>query len=635
MSRSPRLPSLLAASLALLLFAAGDAAFRYSRNVVATGDWALLELPDEVLAAARPGLPDLRLETPAGELPFLLEERLRPVPPVLPFLDVVRGPGRETRALLDRGETPDLVEGITIVIEGDGAFLKPVVLEASEDRRIYSEVAKGSLFRVPSATMTTLRFSPNDRRYLRVRFDDRESEPISPLRAELVPVAPPGGPERTLPIPLVRTASGEGAGVDAFAAELPYRHLPAIGLSLAVADPVFSRGVRVYERIVFRDRLSRRLVGQGDIQRSATGSERLLIPLTDLTSSRLLIEIERASAPLSLTGGTLVVRPKRLVFRVPDSEVPIQLRYGSATTEAPSYDLAQALASGLPRRLAPATLGPAEDHGERSSLPVISRGPVLDERGFARKRRIRLPESGNLAYLDLAGVATPDARGVRIVDASQRQVPFIVESEPQTSSLPLTLSTRSEEHVTVARATGFDPRESVLSLELRARAPAYFRREVAVHEVTRDARGPTGTRGLGRATWEQRPAAPPAILSVPIAQPSEPELVIEIGHGDNTPLELSSASLEISRARVDFLFEPGEQLALLSDNPSPQPASYDLGLLSDALIGAPALPASLGEDQTQRTTPPSAAGRPVWFWVITTAALGLVVAALVRVVRSS
>ncbi|HEY6099500.1 MAG TPA: hypothetical protein VIW03_08725, partial [Anaeromyxobacter sp.] len=65
---------------ALSLLALGATAspdlFRFSRPVTAAPGWARLVLPDDVLDACRPGLPDLRLYDASGrEVSWALEER--------------------------------------------------------------------------------------------------------------------------------------------------------------------------------------------------------------------------------------------------------------------------------------------------------------------------------------------------------------------------------------------------------------------------------------------------------------------------------------------------------------------------------------------------------------------------------
>ncbi len=615
--------------LCLLLLGGGADSYRYTRRVTASSGWTVLELPDDVLAAARPGLPDLRLFSGSAELAFVFEDSLTVPANSLPFIDVTREHGRDTMALVDRGEHRDLVDSVDISIGGTAPFLKPVVLESSEDRTRFREVARAEIFRTREAQMTRVNFAPNDARYLRLRFDDRDGVPLEPLSARLTAAAPAAPRERPVSvIPQRRPASAFG---ESYAIELPSENLPAVALELKVAAPVFSRQTRVYEVRVFRGDLGRRLVGEGRIERTAQGAEQLRVPLSDLTSRNLQVEIEALGPPLAVEHATLWVSHKRLVFHVPNNAPPLSLQYGSQVADAPSYDLAEALASGLPRNLAVATLAPVEDHGEKPTLPRVLRGPPIQPTGFARRRAITLPPEGPLAYLDLVGIPVHQADRVRIVDAAGRQVPFVVESEPRAASVPLKLSTHVTSGVSVFRASGFDPMESAHSITLEAQSPAYFRREVSVYENRRDERGSTGRHLLGRGIVERPADGHQVPLSVPLGQPTTSELLIEVEHGDNPTLVVSKATLEIERARIDFVFEADDELVLLSDSASAPPAAYDLALVRDALTRLPANRAAL----VDTPAPTTHSTRPWWFWLAITGAAGLVIAALLRVLRGT
>jgi hypothetical protein len=157
---------------------------------------------------------------------------------------------------------------------------------------------------------------------------------------------------------------------------------------------------------------------------------------------------------------------------------------------------------------------------------------------------------------------------------------------------------------------------------------------VQVFEAMRDARGVTGKRLLASSTWEKRPEQPAARLSLSLPPPTQSELLIEIDNGDNPPLVLAGVSGEVARARIDFVFRPGEDLTLLSDNPGSSPARYDLSLLGETLLATPALPAQLAPVQAQAPKPSPRESRPIWFWAVFIAAGGLVLAALAKLLKS-
>lgn len=618
---------------ALALLGMKDERFRYERSVDCKPGFCVVELPDDVVAAARPGLSDLRLFGERGELAFAFEDRLFAPPEALSFVDVGSVPGHETTGLVDRGEVTSRVDSIRITLEGDEPYLKPVVLEDSADNRSFRRIAEASIFRTPSATMTELRFAPNDRRYLRVRLDDRASEARRPVSAVLHPVAPEPAPERALPVTLVPAASGDDR-TDRYTLELVHRNLTTVALELDVPDPVFTRRVRVFEKLLFRDRVSRRLAGEGVIARYVGRPAELRVPLSELVGTSLELEIERSGTPLGVSRGTLYVRPKRLVFRMPESG-SATLLYGSPDAPPPSSDLASALSGGLPKTLVTGSLGAVRDRGERSPLPEPARGPRIDASAFRIARPIQLPKSGSLAYLDLVGVPKTNAGFVRIVDAAGRQVPFVLESEERRVTLPLRFTTEHDDGKTRLRVTGFSPHEPLEALELRAGQPEYFRRPVEVYEVRRDERGPTARVRLGSVLWERRPKDEKTTLRVAVGAPSGRELFVELDDGDNAPISLAGVSGEIARVRLDFLFRPGEPLRLLSDPVAGASARYDLALLEDALLREPALPASVAPIPPPALPPAGDAEREQrpWFWLVLSGAFLLVLLALLRALK--
>jgi hypothetical protein len=488
------------AACALSLLGMKDERFRYERSVDCQPGFCAVELPDDVIAAARPGLPDLRLLGERGEIAFALEEQLFAPPDAVAFIDVGSVPGQETTGVIDRGESSALIDAVRITLEGEEPYLKPVVLEDSADRVAFRRIAQASIFRTAGATMTELRFAPNDRRYLRVRLDDRASEARRPVSAVLHPVAPAPLSERAIPVTLDPVPSGDDS-IDRFTLELPHPNLTSVALELDVPDPVFTRRVRVFEKLVFRDRVSRRLAGEGTIARYVGRPAELRVPLSALAGTSLEVEVERAGTPLGVRRGTIHVRPKRLVFRTPDSGA-VTLLYGSPDAPPPSSDLASALSGGLPKQLLTGRLGPASDRGERSRLPEPLRGPRVDVSTFRNARPITLPPSGSLAYLDLVGVPKGAASFVRIVDAEGRQVPFVLESEERRATLPLHFSTEHEDGKTRLRVTGFSTSEPIEALELRASAPAFFRRPVDVYELR--ARACSSDRRCGRSARKRR-----------------------------------------------------------------------------------------------------------------------------------
>jgi hypothetical protein len=535
--------------------------------------------------------------------------------------DVESTPRRETTAVLDRGVRAPLARSVDLEI-AETEFLKPVVLEASEDKSSFREVARGSVFASRETRSTTLRFPPNDRRFWRFRFDDRNGDPIHPSAARIDPAGTPPAPRE---IPLAWSPAAQEAA--ALAARLPAANLGVTAVRVSVADPAFERPARVYERIFFRDEVVRRLVGSGVLRRAPGGPEETDIAVCDPSGRNLEIEIDNADAPpLQVTGLTAMARSRSILFYANSSPT---LLYGSLSAPAPRYDVARALARGEPPAVSDASLGPVRELTPSASVAPPPRGAPVAAGDWKNHQPVRNLSAG-VAYLDLSGRLASELSTVRLIDAASRQIPYVVEGGPRSRTLPATLRSAQRESRTLTEISGFDPADRPDALTLSAASPEFFSREVRVFEVERDARGPAGERVLGTAHWERRPGAPPQSLTIPIASPREKTVTVEIENGDNAPLAVAGAQIHVPFVRIDFLPPPGEPVTLLSDNPQASAPRYDFAMVADRVLSAPAQPAALGP----AAAAPAPAGLPGWFWAAVAGAALLVVAALARTLRA-
>ena len=483
---------------------ADSAALRWSRPIALDREgWTRVVLPDDVLAACRAGLPDLRVKSDGADVAFVLEEALAGLPTEWPVRDVESVPGRETTAVVDRGPRPLPASEVTVEIDAPD-FLKPITLEASADARDWREIAHGSIFATSAsrarARMTRVRFAPNDRRYFRLRLDDRNGPPIAP-RAVLTGAASSDvSAVRVLPLAVRRVASD--AGETTYAIDLPSANLAVSFMALAPADPAFVRPATVFERVLFRDEITRRVVGGGTVSRGPAG-ESLAIALGELRGPSLEIRIsDGPSPPLALEKATVTIAPRSVLFYAP-AGAHLTLDYGSSSLDAVRYDLAAALAHGRPSSVALAPLGDPLDRGASSPVGLPPHGAVLAEAGWQTKATIDLPSGAGVTYLPLDGIDS--WRGLRVVDASSHEVPYVFEQTlhhaRQTVS-PTIARGAGKTLVTLSDLTAF---RAIDGIELTATAPEYFRRSVSVVESVRDARGPVSERALGSAIWERRP----------------------------------------------------------------------------------------------------------------------------------
>jgi hypothetical protein len=628
---------------------AEEVSFRFSRDVMVKPGWAMLELPDDVLDAALSNLADVRLLSDGTEISYVLEERVEAAKPLVDFVKVESRPGIETTALLDRGPNPAACDTLYVVTaRSPHGFQKPVVLEGSADGKAFVEIARGifrSGFEIPS--LKQLRFALNNRRFLRLRLDDKlirfgkhekREEVVVPVSARCFIGAPPEAPTREIALQFERVAT-EDAKVDTYLLRPPSANLTIVRLDLEIVDPTFTRKARIYQR-ASSGVLSRWLLGHTTLVRSAASPEvtAFLIDSYKYQGTALELAVEREGPPLELTKVRASVRSKRLVFLAP--KTPVTLHYGSSGASLPAYEFGDAFAHGRPRVLTPATLGPVRDGGEAAGDRASKGRPLLNAADWKYRRPINLPKGGSLAFLDLTQEAeTLDQ--VRIVDAKGRQVPWLREDLELESERALTFTVGRSGTNTVLKLAGFDPAETINRLVLNATAPAFFDRDVHAYVEHAAERGTKERRRVGSETWVRKTIAKEPV-SITTRVSGEPELFVEIADADGPPLTISKVVAYVERSRINFVFEPGEPLWLLANN-SALTRSLDFATeVSDAWTMGPALPATLGERLESPAPPPSPRlpapplrprGTPSGFWWVVAGAGGLALLVLLALIR--
>jgi hypothetical protein len=605
------------------LLAGAEPSFRFERPIQARQGWAVLGLPDDVLDACRPGLPDLRVLDPArSEIPFALDRGDATASRRLEPRDVEKVPSQQTTALFDRGEGPRWADRAELELEGN-EFLKPAVLEASSDRASWAEVARGSVFRTGDTESLSLRFPPNDRRWWRLRLDDRNGPAVS-LSGLIEWQSPNPATLREIQLALRAEPDADSEWVS-YAARLPAANLSVTAIRVAATDPAFARQVRVFERVALRDELGRIELGEGEIFRS--GQVQTSVSIRSPSSRLLEIEIAKAGGvALHVTELRAVVEEQRLLFYASD-RAPVVLAYGSASAEPKRYDLDAAFGHGRPQAPARATLGPAKEVGaSRPPLPRPVRGVVLDPSAWRTQRELVPPAMGSIAFADL-DLPSAEWPSIRILDRVGQQVPYLWEAEPRTRTTALGTEVRASGTKTLVRVSGLKRWHSVRVLELGASAPAYFERQVVVREVGTDQRGAAARRQIGSGVWKKAMEDPFKPLRIPVDAPAYDTAEFEIENGDNAPLTLTTAAAVWEVRRLDFVFDPGEKLMLWSGNPQASAPRYDLGLVKERVLSAPAEAATLGPERAREAP---AANVPRVFWVFVVVAGLLVLGALVR-----
>ena len=140
---------------------------------------------------------------------------LAPPPVKLTLFDVEQN-DHETTALADRGPSPLRADAVRSEV-GATEFIKPVTLEVSSDRAVWSQIARGSIFATRSGVrMTRLHFAPSDRRYWRFRFDDRLGPPIKVAQVVVGLSAPQSGRRRGSSASRSRQSRRQFVGIGVF-----------------------------------------------------------------------------------------------------------------------------------------------------------------------------------------------------------------------------------------------------------------------------------------------------------------------------------------------------------------------------------------------------------------------------------
>jgi hypothetical protein len=545
-------------------------------------------------------------------------------------------------------------------------YHKRLVLEGSGDRRRWTLLAgEGTLFDLPDDGLhgTELPFPPGSFRYLRVTWDDTNSGRVplpTVVEARLVPgeTAPP---VLTAPLDYERRPSEPGRS--RYRLRLPAAGLPIVAIDLSAGGGYVFRDARVIEPRLSgvsaepaelgRARLTR-------VVRSGTPAGTLRIPIAFPHESVIDLVIEDGSnAPLDVTGVSAVFDELPWIyFEAPAGRVTA--RYGNPSAARPQYDLEAARGSIKLMSLAEAAWGqarplttagsPGQDDGSVAEARV---GATIDTDLFVHRRSIPAGPAGLQALVMDAAVLAhsrgPETRfaDVRIVDASNRQIPYVVERRDEPLVIDVSVQ-KGDPGVPELSAGSARPRStyklgipystlpaSQVVLETSARV---FQRRVqlgAKRPADRRQRDPS-MHVLASAMWthvDSAAAAPPLALS--IGAQDDLDLWLTLDEGDNAPLPLAGARLLLPSYRVRFYRSGSEPLRLVYGRPDQAAPQYDLALLATEVMGVEAHEISALPERGAAAggTAPFVSRRA--FWIFLSVAVLVLLALIARLARRS
>jgi hypothetical protein len=284
-------------------------------------------------------------------------------------------------------------------------------------------------------------------------------------------------------------------------------------------------------------------------------------------------------------------------------------RYGNPTATRPSYDLEAVRTAvhvesvkdatwGEPRRIAPSS------DTTPAAAPLPDTGARLEADLFTVRRPIPDGPPGLVALsIDadvLAHSRGPDAQfaDVRIIDGSNRQVPYIIERRDEPLTMPVSLERREP----VAKAVpGTGVRSSyLLRLPYTDLPPAQlvvdtsarvFQRavELSVERPADRAHRAPWHAVLAVTTWSHMDNDEAAsALVLPMPHVATNEVWLSIDEGDNSALPITGAQLLLPSYRLRFYRHPGAALRLAYGRSDLAPPRYDLALLAPQVLGVEA-----------------------------------------------
>lgn len=621
----------LSVAVAVAAQPAGDvdgarAAWPFKREVVLPADhdsgFVAIALPPDVASRSQQGLRDLRLLDANGrETPFVVLDDVerRVEQRTTGSLVEARQQRRDGSAwTVDFGRVVTFDRLVLNIPSGD--FTKRLRLELSTDGAVWTPTGADywvftRLWQQQAVHGTTLETPEASARFVRLTADDVRSRPIALIGIEAVSSTGLSGSRWTedVTLELISTVAGHSKYRVPVPAGFPLRRL-----SLDAADAAFARPVTVLEQRDGNEReVGRLLAYRFRLPEATADVEARDIDVAGLSGGTLVVDVtDGDNPPLTQARARLSAPQTRLVTAT--TAPALTLYYGNAVTRPAVYDLERLRGSLATVAAFPtATLGP-ETANPRYRAPaplafVSARGAAVEAGGWTHTRAFRITGGDDLYSLTIAASDLPHVQpglaDLRVIDAENRQVPYIVEPVSDVARVPLALApapsphglARTSAYRLTAPAAGFPEPVPFTAVELEV-AEGFFTRDAAVLVPDPGAAGGYRVVGSGtlRSTLRDTPADP-VVTSIPVSATAA-TLTVEITDGDNAPLTVRTATGLAAVPRVTFKAGPGEYRLLFGNDRVPPP-SYELGMLREEVLAYSALPIAAADIQPAMANP--------------------------------
>ena len=610
---------------------------------------------------AEDGLADLRLLDSEGRpVPYLFVHPPADDPLWIGGRVLAVRPTKTTSGFevdLGRAEPVDMmrVEGIP------APFLKRLSVEGSGDRARWTSLApEATLFDLPAEKLhqTQVGFTPGSYRYVRVTWNDTNSGRVPHPRIVRARRATDVQLVEQSPIELAFERRPSQPGASRYRVRLPAARLPIIAVELDVAGGHVFRTAAVTESRFGGVEAAPSELGRATLSRvvrDGVQAADLRIPIAPPAESEMQLLIEDGSNPpleIERILAHLAELPA-IYFEAPSGGVIA--RYGDRSLRRPTYDLEAVRQSidiprvreagwGAPKALVE-TGAAASDEG------MPQPGGAVDASGFRHVRSLSGASTG-LVSLQLDAAVLAHSRGparrfadVRVLDESNRQIPYLVERRDEPLQIELALAPADVQAVELKRAPGRQlsvyrvamPQAALPPASLVLETPArVFQRTVQLgfeRAPDRDHRD-AWFQVLASETWRHSDQRTPARgSSIRISPTERTDLLLVVDEGDNAPLPVSAARLLLPSYRLRYYQPASGALRLAYGRDDLQLPQYDLVLLAQQVMGAPAQELAPGAESQDRA---GSAARdfisPLTFWILLGGAVLVLVGLIVKLV---
>jgi len=588
-----------------------------------------LVLPPEVIRACRPDLSDLRVfDAGEREVAFLVESlRLDEVVEVTQTFDPQtrslrrevappeRGPAltRESYEIAPPASSPESGAWDLVFDSAQARFVREVTIRSVGSGGGEPLAAGEPLFRLDAYTQRVrIPLPPLGPEALEVEIAGREGFYLEPrFRFEsgrrLGSVAPDS-------VALEEIGREQGDGKTVVLLARPTGIVPAL-LRVETRTGTLRRAALVFDE---QPGSAGAPIGGGPLYRvgGREGASNLMLNLRPARGATLRVEIEDGdSPPLDDLRFFAVIRRPVLVFELPadpQGAVAGTLRFGGGRVRLARYDLdafapparsasgeqAEALSLLYDPSFVPlARIGEIRANPRFDSAPALAfamhAGAALDPRAFSHRRPIEIaPSPEGLSRLELApedaALLRPDLGDLRVVDAEERQWPYLLGADDRGRDVALAVTEAPPKHRQSRYALAFPSAPlRVERLVLRSSAPFFDRGYELRGE---DEHG--SARSVAKGRLVKRALHPGPVEIELDAQPVH-ALELLVDDGDDAPLRFDAVTARVRLPEL-FLVAPPGSYALLLGNPDLPAPRYELERVRDVVLAASSNPAAPG-----------------------------------------